>query len=1098
MAAETEERIGVVEPTVFIGLGGTGKEILLRIRRRFYEEFGKKKLPCTDFLWLDTDANPLRRYFGAQGEPLDEIYQAVSFEPHEMIPLLEGNVGKDMADIFDDTGGNQHIHRWLYPEIQAYGLETKDGAGNIRSIGRLSLFNAIKKRQLIARFIRFKDIFSESMIKETINIINLDKADIDYNHPRIFVISSVAGGTGTGTLLDILFLLRHLQRTALKEIHHIIGIVVLPDVYFKRGTATRSYGNAYSALQEIEYYTLMRNEKGQVGKEVWREIDQTDKDKKNQVEESLKFSVDWDNTGTKKILGPPASVIYFFQACTAAGIILTPDNRKSLFRMIADALYMDFLPGQFSTNKRSVYSNVTKDLASPNVAIAEHRGHKFNQFFAQRYATFGFSKIEIPENLICLACASHLAMDILKYWNREKKDPYVMETVRNQMGEYELSAEKLSVHFGNQWIKDIKENKDIANLFVSKRNELKQIDELKEKLAKLESELLNDKGTDATQWGLVINLLHMSRKDAQVRAQKKIEEWIDNYLDNEDKGLQILAREESGYLRFLKAELDSFYKSVGEAKDSLYDVKIKDAERKAYENRDHKDKGYLRWLDELKETLSNKIVALLGMRNATLKILLKRVERKFTEFCLQKANVCLYEQLKLVSAELAKYVNETAQNLRYFSKKLSVIAEELGKRKEGFLNFGEDVLCIRIFDYQRDWSHFYKLGLDREGRQKEVDPKTESRDFLHQNRYNGKLGDLFRGFSQLGEEQLKGKLINYCDEVFRMDFRKYKRQVEVVTHPEFEKNRLRMIKELVRTGLPCLDRDTKFVVKSAHLGISSLGSSLDEKGERYKNLIEDIKKELENFDYSQIDVLPTGNPSQIYLYTVGYAFPLPGLEIVSNACREAYHQFYNGINTATKTDRVPLHIDRTWEGKFGDLKIFNDREREILVDITEVLLLGSVLRVLDLKEKGYLNYGYNYREMTARKRKELGSYYHAIKTLSENQELYEKLRQETEKRKKNLTEELQETFLWTLIYLDTDQELFPVGSVEKSILTQIYKDIIKGNIKLIEKLNGEADEAQKDGFSRKEVSKQKLNGKVDWIGGMPIMKELPQWLMPEL
>ena len=44
-----------IRPTVLIGLGGSGKEVLMRLRRLFYERHGTVGLPITQYLWFDTD-----------------------------------------------------------------------------------------------------------------------------------------------------------------------------------------------------------------------------------------------------------------------------------------------------------------------------------------------------------------------------------------------------------------------------------------------------------------------------------------------------------------------------------------------------------------------------------------------------------------------------------------------------------------------------------------------------------------------------------------------------------------------------------------------------------------------------------------------------------------------------------------------------------------------------------------------------------------------------------------------------------------------------------------------------------------------------------
>lgn len=45
-----------VTPTLIIGIGGTGGDVLLRIRKRFFEKYGPlENFPIVSYLWIDTD-----------------------------------------------------------------------------------------------------------------------------------------------------------------------------------------------------------------------------------------------------------------------------------------------------------------------------------------------------------------------------------------------------------------------------------------------------------------------------------------------------------------------------------------------------------------------------------------------------------------------------------------------------------------------------------------------------------------------------------------------------------------------------------------------------------------------------------------------------------------------------------------------------------------------------------------------------------------------------------------------------------------------------------------------------------------------------------
>src|SRR5579875_3706062 len=136
MTSPTTASPKAYRPVFFVGLGGTGKEVLLRLRLRLYERFRTFDVPFCRFLWVDTDL----RATGARGEDLSSALASVAFDEHEKFGLLHGSVGKDLADIFTNPTQWPQIHEWLYPEVQRYGNEIRDGAGGVRAVGRLTFF----------------------------------------------------------------------------------------------------------------------------------------------------------------------------------------------------------------------------------------------------------------------------------------------------------------------------------------------------------------------------------------------------------------------------------------------------------------------------------------------------------------------------------------------------------------------------------------------------------------------------------------------------------------------------------------------------------------------------------------------------------------------------------------------------------------------------------------------------------------------------------------------------------------------------------------------------------------------------------------------
>jgi hypothetical protein len=198
---------------------------------------------------------------GASGEPLDEIFRAVQFDKDEKFALLEGTVGKDLYDVFENPEKYEHIHEWLYPEVERYGREIGDGAGGIRAIGRLTFFHKYSGlREAISNAL--DKLCTHEKVRETEKFFQEHKLGLasfaDPPNPMVVIVCSLAGGTGCGTLVDVAFLLRHLNRSPL-AIDPQFAYVFLPNVYYS-STQTqmgqRSYGNTYAALKELNFYAL--------------------------------------------------------------------------------------------------------------------------------------------------------------------------------------------------------------------------------------------------------------------------------------------------------------------------------------------------------------------------------------------------------------------------------------------------------------------------------------------------------------------------------------------------------------------------------------------------------------------------------------------------------------------------------------------------------------------------------------------------------------------------------------------------------------------------------------------------------------------------
>src|SRR6185437_2447343 len=120
-----------LSPTLIIGLGGTGGDVLLRIRKKFFEKFGGiEEFPIVSYLWFDTDKN--YKDVGAK-----QFAKKVDFS----------NTEERLITIADTGSITSHLDQPVYRNIASWwptGLNViprlDDGAGQYRPYSRLGLF----------------------------------------------------------------------------------------------------------------------------------------------------------------------------------------------------------------------------------------------------------------------------------------------------------------------------------------------------------------------------------------------------------------------------------------------------------------------------------------------------------------------------------------------------------------------------------------------------------------------------------------------------------------------------------------------------------------------------------------------------------------------------------------------------------------------------------------------------------------------------------------------------------------------------------------------------------------------------------------------
>lgn len=241
----------VDEVFLFISTGGTGHRTLSTLRVQLEREVDSDELDAkVRFLAIDTasrEIDQLRQDFGfARDETLLIPYEGAydSINPKTISPQMKKWVDRKL---FPKTGGRAGT-------TPAHSGFDSTGAGAWRQPGRIRLCqpNTIKD---------MRDKL-DNLIRELLS--RHDQA-IKLN---IFFLAGIAGGTGSGTIIDLPFLTRQIIKddfnSALYSNTRVSAYLLLPTACGDPKDADdRASGNrnAYAALKEIDYHMGLQERK---------------------------------------------------------------------------------------------------------------------------------------------------------------------------------------------------------------------------------------------------------------------------------------------------------------------------------------------------------------------------------------------------------------------------------------------------------------------------------------------------------------------------------------------------------------------------------------------------------------------------------------------------------------------------------------------------------------------------------------------------------------------------------------------------------------------------------------------------------------------
>lgn len=360
------------QPTLVIGLGGTGKNIILALKKMIAEncEHGMADFPFLELISLDTD-----EAIGTEKSLIKTIKdEELTLNRNQEIFKLHTNFGN-----VPNLEEYPEIHEWFPDSLRSHltPAALAIGASQKKPVGRFTF--AWNAKDLYERINRFMSAPVDAIVAK--GKIVSDKLSHNLN---VFICGSICGGTGAGTFLDVAYLVRYIagQNNGNGFTVRIFGMFALASLFDGIRGTEKVRRNCYASLVELDnfmndinfsnpyrcFYPAYRN-----------------------------FSRDYEDSSKNKPFDYPFLFDNF-----GKGVAL---NSQGAFSEMA-ARFIYLLTGhELGTHWTSMYNNVMANLEINYKNLKNKDIH---------YSGMGTFSILYPKRMIVQLCAYNLSKEYLK------------------------------------------------------------------------------------------------------------------------------------------------------------------------------------------------------------------------------------------------------------------------------------------------------------------------------------------------------------------------------------------------------------------------------------------------------------------------------------------------------------------------------------------------------------------------------------------------------------------------------------------------------------------------------------------------------------
>lgn len=233
---------GPLRPTLVVGIGQSGLRVLQRFRHDLTEQFGPPAMtPLLRTLYIDTDPDALDE--ALRGRPYDRL---APLRPEDIFAARMNRAAHYMKPRLN---GRSLMEGWFDQQL-LYRIPRSPQTMGIRLFGRLAFCDHYR-----ALMGKLQAELEESLCSEALLLTEARTGLARRtNRPCIYLVTSLAGGTGGGMFLDLAYSLRNRLKRMGYDAPEIVGIFTIPPADLST-TAAQALGNTFASLMELNHYT---------------------------------------------------------------------------------------------------------------------------------------------------------------------------------------------------------------------------------------------------------------------------------------------------------------------------------------------------------------------------------------------------------------------------------------------------------------------------------------------------------------------------------------------------------------------------------------------------------------------------------------------------------------------------------------------------------------------------------------------------------------------------------------------------------------------------------------------------------------------------